>query len=200
MTLKKPTAGIILAAGISTRFGRPKQLLKFRGKLLMEWVVNAASKSRLHDVYLVLGYRYREIIDALGKFRHDPKMHVVINHRYREGQGSSIKAGLLKIGDRYPSVMFLVADQPMLDTGTIDLLLDRFWQSDKDICIPVFKGQPGNPTIFTKRMYTKILQLREDAGARSIVNDNPGDVLRVAINNPSALVDIDTRSDLKRFE
>ena len=89
MQSKKPTAGIILAAGESTRFGKPKQLLKLKDKYLIEWVLDAAGASRLEKTVLVLGYQYQEIIAALGEKAQHPDLQVVINPDYQKGQSTS---------------------------------------------------------------------------------------------------------------
>ncbi len=94
MSSQTQTAGIILAAGASVRFGQLKQLIRLRGKYLVEWVLDAALKSRLDTVVLVLGHEYQSILKALGAKARHPHLEVVINHRYREGQSSSLKAGL----------------------------------------------------------------------------------------------------------
>jgi len=94
---KKQTAGIILAAGASTRFGQPKQLLKLKNKYLLEWVLDAALASRLQSVVLVLGHEHHKILQALGIKTNHPHLQVEINHRYLEGQSRSLQAGLLKV-------------------------------------------------------------------------------------------------------
>ena len=196
MTRKTPIAGIILAAGMSTRFGRPKQLTRFNGKPLIGRVLDASLNSRLHSLILVLGYKHQAILEAIDRNRRNPRLRIIVNPAYREGQSSSLRAGLLAAKDTFASVMFLVADQPMLDANTINLLLDRFLKSEKDICVPVFQGRRGNPTLFSSRMYGRLLSIRGDTGARSIIDTHPDCVLSVEINTPLALFDIDTPEDL----
>ena len=123
----KPTAGIILAAGASTRFGEPKQLLRLKDKCLLEWVVDAALKSELNRIVLVLGYAHQKILQSLEEKIKHSKLLVAINPHYEKGQSLSLQTGLLKIKNDYPAVMFLLGDQPMLNTATINVLLERFW-------------------------------------------------------------------------
>ena len=194
------TAGIILAAGASVRFGQPKQLIKLRGKYLVEWVLDAALKSRLDLVVLVLGHEHQSILQALGAKGRHSELEVVINHDYHEGQSSSLKAGLAKVGNAYSSVMYLLADQPLINSNTIDLLLERFHGSRKRICVPVFEGQRGTPTIFKRSKYEKIMMLDGDIGARDIIAENAEHVLYVKINDPLCFFDIDSPEDLKRLQ
>ena len=193
------TAGIILAAGSSVRFGQPKLLIKLRGKYLVEWVLDAALNSRLQTVVLVLGHEHQKIITAVGTKVHHPKLKVVINRHYHEGQSTSLKTGLTCVRQVFSSVMYLLADQPMINSNTIDLLLDQFQDSDKDICVPVFAGKRGNPTIFKQPIYEEIMMIDGDIGARSIIGKTAERVLYTEIKDPLCFFDIDSPEDLENL-
>jgi len=120
---KKPTAGIILAAGMSTRFGDPKQLQKLKDRYLLDWVLDAALSSQLEGLILVLGHHFETICTALGDSLHHPSLKVVNNPHYREGLSTSLRTGVSHIQHDFSSVMFLLADQPLLNSDNIDLLL-----------------------------------------------------------------------------
>jgi molybdenum cofactor cytidylyltransferase len=198
--VKKSTAGIILAAGVSARFGRPKQLLKLKDKYLIEWVLDAALASRLPNVVLVLGHEHQKILKALGPGTNHPRLQIVINHRYLEGQSRSLQAGLIKVRQAFSSVMFLLSDQPMLTSQTINRMLSRFWNSEEDICVPVFKGKRGNPTIFKRTMYDQLLALQGDIGARDIILANPARVLTIEVDEPLCFFDIDSEKDFNYLQ
>ena len=194
------TAGVILAAGMSQRFGPPKQLVKLKNKYLLEWVLDAALASRLDRVVLVVGHEQQKIIPALGPKANHPRLQIVTNPRYRAVQSSSLQAGLLKIQAQSSSVMFLLGDQPMLKTATIDQMLDRFRHSEKDICVPVWKGKRGNPTIFSRAMYYNLMAIEGDIGARQIIRANPERILTVEMNDPLCFLDIDSPQDYEDFQ
>jgi len=179
MTWKKPTAGIILAAGMSTRFGKPKQLLRLKNKYLIEWVLNAALNSHLESIILVLGYNNRKILEALGEKACHPSLQVAINDKFSEGLSQSLLAGLSTAQKTFPSVMFLLGDQPMVDSRMINHLLDKFWKSDKDICVPTFQEKRGNPVIFSQNFYNQLQSIKGDIGARNIIKKHPEYVLYV---------------------
>ena len=200
MSHQKQTAGIILAGGSSTRLGRPKQLLKLKGKYLLEYVLNAALESELNHVVLILGHDHQNILRTLGTCTIHERLQVVINHRYLEGQSRSLQTGLLKIRQTFPSVMFLLGDQPLLDSNTIDHMLDRFRYSGKDICVPVCKGKRGNPTIFNRVLYDQLLAIEGDIGARNIIRANPERVLYLEMNDPLCFFDIDSQKDLTNLQ
>jgi molybdenum cofactor cytidylyltransferase len=200
MSWKKPTAGIILAAGESTRIRQTKQLLPLKNKYMIEWVLDAALDSALEQTILVLGHDHQKIIKALGSKTRHPRLRVGVNHKYKRGQSGSLKFGFSEMTKKYPSVMFMLGDQPMIDSETINLLLHNFWRSDQDICVPVYQGKRGNPTIFSRIFYKHFLNLKGDIGARDIIQTNPDRVLEVEVKNPLCFMDIDTEKDFEKLQ
>ena len=199
MTQEKPTAGIILAAGAATRFGHPKQLLRLKDKYLIERVLDAALNSRLGRVVLVLGFAHQKIQKALGKKLRHAKLQIEVNPHYQKGQGHSLQVGLSSVINTFPAVMFLLADQPLVDAATINCLLDKFWSADKDIGVPTFHGKRGNPSIFSQKFYQHIMKIKGDIGARQIINAHPERVLEIEIKNPLLFSDVDTPEDFEKI-
>ena len=196
--MKTPTAGIILAAGESTRFGELKQLLAVGGHFLIEWVLSAALGSNLDHIVLVLGCEHERIRRSLGSATILPKCEILVNPDYPNGQSTSLKTGLLRVQHDFPSAMFLLGDQPLVDAALIDLLLERYLESQKAICAPTYRGKRGNPTIFGCAFYPELLKLSGDKGARDLIIAHPGDVLTVEIAEPAAFHDIDRPEDVEK--
>lgn len=200
MVRKKPTAGIVLAAGMSSRFGRPKQLLELGGKSVLEWTLNACLDSQLESIYLILGYKYQEILETLSEKIGHPLLNILVNQNYKKGQSTSLQAGILEIGNTYPSAMFILGDQPLIDSATINHLLECFWASEKNICVPFYQKERGNPVIFSALFYDKINSIRGDIGARGIIEDHPDHILRVSVERLSFFHDIDTKKDFEKAQ
>ena len=200
MSWKKPTAGILLAAGMSKRFGMPKQLLKLGGKTLIKRILEAALSSRLDRIILILGHHSEAILEQIVDCKADPRLNIGINPAYRNGMSHSLRLGLDMARADFPSVMFLLADQPFVDAKLIDRLLECFWASDKDICVPVCGGRRRNPTLFSRRFYSQILQIQGDTGARDIIRSHPESVQAVEMDDALCFFDIDTPNDLDRLK
>jgi molybdenum cofactor cytidylyltransferase len=197
MIQEKPTAGVILAAGESKRYGQPKQLLRLKDKYLIEWVLDAALNSRLSKIVLVLGHSHQEIRQALGKKLQRPKLHIKISPQYKEGQSHSLQTGLAAVKDDFAAVLFLLGDQPLLNSAIINALLEKFWSTEKDICVPTYRGKRKNPAVFGRRFYRHLMDIRGDRGARQLIDANPDRVLRVEMDDPFCFFDIDTEQDFK---
>jgi molybdenum cofactor cytidylyltransferase len=193
------TAGIILAAGASTRFGQPKQLLRLKDRYLIEWVLDAALDSELSRIILVLGYAHQKIQQALGKKLRHAKLQIEVNPHYQKGQSHSLQVGLSSVINTFPAVMFLLADQPLVDAATINCLLNQFWSANKDICVPTFHGKRGNPSIFSQKFYKPIMEIKGDVGARQIIKTHPEQVLEIEIKNSLFFSDVDTPEDFEKI-
>ncbi len=200
MTSTSPIAGIIMAAGMSKRFGQPKQLLQIGGEFIINRVVDAALSSDLDKVSVVLGHCRNEIRAAMGDRLKAPHLDLVINRDYRQGLSRSLNCGVRAIRSGYAACLFLPADQPLLDADTINLLIERFRLSGKGICVPLCRGERKTPTLFSHRYYDRLLSITGDTGARAIIAKRPEDVLLVEFDRADTFQDVDTPEDLARIE
>ena len=195
MALAPDIVGIVLAAGDSSRMGRPKQLLMFRGKTLLECVVDSALGSALARTVVVLGHQAAEL-EALLAGR---EVDVVVNPRYRQGQGTSVRAGLQRVGAESAAVIFLLGDQPLVSAATIDWLITAYRQGSAPIIQPVFEGRRGNPVLFGRETFPALAALGDDENARSIFERFAGRIVRVPVDDPYIHFDIDTAEDYRKL-
>lgn len=192
-------SAIILAAGESRRMGKPKQLMPLGKTTILERTVENFLNSKVYDVIVVVGYRAEEVISLIA----NRPVAVVVNSAYRDGMSTSIVAGLSLIGDKTQGVMLALADQPFVDSQTINRLIEVFGAHNKGIAIPVYQGQRGHPVIFTIRYKEELLALKGDIGGRQIINQHPDDVLEVTVDCEGICIDLDTvdsyKSERKRL-
>jgi molybdenum cofactor cytidylyltransferase len=188
---KTPMAGIILAAGMSARFGSTKQIAKICGKHLLQRVLDAALASSLDHVIVVLGYQAEEIIDTVKGLQSGPRLEILVNPAYQEGMSQSLRLGIRRTQEFFHSAMILLGDQPLIDADIIDLLIHRFRSSGKDICLPVCRGRREHPVIFGQRFFDAIMSIEGDIGARDILRKNPESILAVDILDAEVFMDVD---------
>jgi len=195
---KGPVAGVILAAGESRRWGSPKPLLLLEGRPLVTWTVDAALASALSRVILVLGRDRETVVTALADRGSNPRLEVVFNPRFAEGQATSLTVGLQALEERFGAAMFLLGDQPLVTSTLIDSMLAHFATTEKGICVPVCAGRRGNPVLFDRSFYPDLLALSGDEGGRGIIAAHPEAVLAMEIDDPAVFWDIDAPGDLDR--
>jgi len=188
-------AGIVLAAGSSRRMGQPKQLLPFRGRTVIERVVENALASSLQRVFVVLGHEAERIKPLLEQ----KNVTTVINSAYETGQSSSLKAGLNAIPANFDAALFLLGDQPLVTAETIDLIMAGFADSHAPIVIPTFDGQRGNPVLFSRETFSLMDTLNGDCGARTLFQEYAGRIRSIEVQTPAILMDLDTEEDYRRL-
>ena len=194
------TAGLILAAGMSTRMGRPKQLLRIGGHTLLDHILKETLKSDLDRVILVLGHRSEDIRTALKTDPDHEKLEIVENARYREGISSSIIAGLRVVEDIYDHVMIILADMPHITAHLINHFLYHFLLSGLPLGAVKIGERRSHPVIFGKDFYVALHLMTGDMGGRSIFTENPGRVCLVEADEIYDDTDIDTIDDYRRFK
>ncbi len=184
--------GIVLAAGTSSRMnGLLKAILPFDGKHMLRCVVESALNSSLDRVVVVLGNAF-EIISKVVPIT---GAEVVFNPEFSTGQSSSLRAGLSAVGQTCDGALFLLGDQPLVDSAVIDAVVEKFRQTRMPIVVPTHSGKPGNPVLFARSLFPEIMRLRGDVGARSLIAEHKKLIATVEVANDSIHLDIDTWED-----
>lgn len=181
-------SGIVLAAGGSSRLGRPKQLLPLGGEPLLSHVLRAAAASRLDDIVLVLGYEADTIAAAVG----DWGQRIVVNARFAEGMSTSLHAGLAAIDPGTEAALFLIGDQPGVTSEMIDALIERYRSRAALIVQPRYGDTPGNPVLIDQSLFAELAKVTGDEGGRQVIRNHPGDVELVAVLGGVPPADVDT--------
>ena len=179
---------IILAAGSSSRFGRPKLLMPLGKTSILEHTIDNVLSSRINEVIVVLGHHAEEITELLKSL----PVNVVVNRAYSEGMSTSIVAGLGLVSDKAQGIMLVLADQPFVDNLTINHILKTFYSSHKGIVVPVHQDRRGHPVIFSAKYKRELLMLKGDIGGREVIDRHSDDILEVPVECKGVIMDIDT--------
>lgn len=188
------TGIIILAAGNSSRMGETKQLMKFKNKTFLQYIIEEAKDAKLEPVICVTGYQTEQITKSIM----DMGVSIVFNEQWPEGMGSGISAGIkqLLLSD-VDSVILAVSDQPYVSTGLFLKMQTLKNQSGKGIVASSYAGTLGTPVLFEKKYFDQLKSLNGNQGAKNIVKLNLPDVCPVEFEK--GIIDIDTKEDYEKL-
>jgi molybdenum cofactor cytidylyltransferase len=187
---------VLLAAGKSSRLGQAKQLLDFKGKSLVKRAASIALEIS-DKLIVVTGAQEEKIKEELAGL----SAFICINKNYEEGIASSIHAGLIAVQEKFPqinAVMFIVCDQPFISVSLLKELIEVSELKNKGIAASSYGGTLGTPVLFRKEYFSNLLQLKDDQGAKKIIQGNMDDV--ATVDFPKGIIDIDTFDDYEMLK
>lgn len=180
---------VLMAAGLSARFGSNKLLREVEGVSMIRRAFEALP-SGLFARAAVVSF-CPEILDLAGKRGYLP----VPNPRAAEGQTVSLRLGLERLLDM-DGVLFAVCDQPWLRWGSVERLLEDFSAHPDSICALGWRGRRGSPAVFPAALFPELLALTGDRGGKQVICAHP-DLLRIVeASGPEELRDVDRPEDL----
>lgn len=188
-------SGIVLAAGASERFGRAKQLLEVGGETLVHRAARLAVEAELSQVLVVIGARgsaVRAAVAGLG-------VEIVDNQDWREGQSTSVRAGISAVSVASDAALLLPCDQPRLEVGLLRRLVAAYSRERPAIVVPSFGDRRGAPAILDRRLFGELAELTGDFGARQIFRRHEADLREIELDSVAPLLDVDTPGDLDRL-
>jgi len=185
------TGIVILAAGNSSRLGRPKQLLAFKQTTLIEHTIKAAWQTPFQPIIVVLGAYAMEIQEKL-----TANVNFVINDSWLAGMSSSINAGvaaLIKQSPMIENIIIAVSDQAFITAEIFQALKQKQISTKKGIVASTYAKTTGTPVLFSKQYFPQLLSLTGNNGAKSMLNLHGNDVATIAFALGN--IDIDTETD-----
>lgn len=184
---------LVLAAGESLRMGRPKMLIPFRGKTMIETVIENILNSSVKKIIVVLGACSKEITKQI---EHLPVI-TCLNENYTMGMLSSVKCGIRFLPQNFEAVFVIPGDQPLIGPKVIDSMALAYRKNQKGIIIPVYKGERGHPVLIDRKYRIAIEDLDESRGLRMLSEIYPEDVLELETDSPGILKDFDNEADFE---
>lgn len=185
-------AGIILAAGASRRMGSVNKLLaSIAGKPLVRHAVESFVATSLSPIIVVVGYESDKVAAALEGL----PVQLVFNPDHANGQGSSVGVGVEALDNNVTDAMIGLGDMPLLPSALLDSLIHTHIGREghaRNITIPAFEGQRGNPVLWGKTFFPELITLAGDRGGRQLLNDHKAAQHLIACNHSSVLRDVDT--------
>ena len=181
-------AAVLTAAGISSRMGRPKPLLRWRGATLVEHQVSTLLAGGASEVVVVLGHRAEEVagyVEGTGA-------RYVVNDQYEEGRTSSIKTGLRAVSDKTKDILLIGVDQPRTP-GIVARVVDAHIAARSLLTSPRYMGRGGHPLMFSARLMPELRLISErNQGLREVFERHRAEITEVHIDDPVVRLDLNT--------
>ena len=190
-------AAVVLAAGGSTRFGKPKQFALFEGETFVRRIARAAIEAGCAPVVVVTGEDSAQITSELTRFT----VSIAMNPCWSRGVGSSIRVGVQRAMDLEADLdasLLLSCDQPFVTAAVLAQLIQLRLTSGKPIVASAYATTLGIPALFDRSCFPDLLRLKGDSGAKGIILSTPQDV--ASFDFPAGEIDIDTAADYEELD
>ena len=193
MDRRESIAGVVLAAGTSSRMGRNKLLLELGGQSVLRRAVLTAVDAGLDPVLVVLGHdseRARAELDGVG-------CQVVLNAEYQEGIHSSLRSGIRAVPESCAATVVLLADMPLVDAGMIRGLVERYRADGPRLVVSDYEGVDAPPILYDRRLFPELRELEGEGCGKRVVKRHSAEAIRLP-RPARALTDLDLPADVER--
>jgi molybdenum cofactor cytidylyltransferase len=189
-----PVLGVVLAAGGSSRMGRPKQLAELDGRPLLAHVLAALEVGAVDRVVVALGGAADQVLARVDLGRAEP----LLVEGWAAGMGHVLATVLAEAADDWRAVVVLLGDQPLVPGRAVARVVDAWRAGAGPVVTATYGGRPGHPKLFDRRLLPELRRLAGDAGARDLVAAHPEWVHRVEVGDLGSDADVDVEADLER--
>ncbi len=185
-------SAIVLAAGLSSRMGRPKMLLPWKDTTVLGQVVSTLIDAGVSEIVVVTGANREEIEDLLpensARFEYNPD--------YANGEMlTSVKAGLKALDQKSQAALIALGDQPQIQRHVIERLIEAYRISGSKIVVPSYRMRRGHPWLVDRMLWSQILAIAAPLTLRDFLEEQSGLIEYLTVDNGSILSDLDTPQD-----
>ena len=182
-------AGLVMAAGRSSRMGANKLLMDDNGKPIVARVVEQALAADLAEIIVVTGHQEAEVRAALAGHG----VRFVPCADYADGMSASLRCGLKALPADIDAALVLLGDMPRVGTALLRRMIAAFNPTEgRAIIVPSFQGKRGNPVLWDRRFFGEMMELAGDVGARHLIGEHAELVTEIAAEDGGIFLDIDT--------
>ena len=184
---------ILLAAGQSKRIPKENKLLKkFKGKILINHILNELVKSKVKKIVIVLGHEYSLVRKSIMK---NKKIQFTLNKNYKSGIASSIKTGIKKINKFSKGFLIVQSDMPYIKKTHINKIYNSIDKKDNPVHLLKYKNKIGNPIGFNSSVISKFKKIKGDVGAKFMVKRLKKDAAIIKVKSQKIFKDLDKLTD-----
>jgi molybdenum cofactor cytidylyltransferase len=187
---------IVLAAGLSTRMGRPKLLLPWGDTTVLGRTIGNLQRSGVNEIIVVSGFQAQEVEGISAQLG----VQTFFNELYASGgMITSVQTALRLLPDNREAILVMLADQPMVETESIDRLVKAWSENKGELLAPVIKGRRGNPVLIGRRYFDELLSLPVGSAPRDLLSQHSEQLKLVEVETDSILRDLDEIEDYERW-
>lgn len=188
-----PVAGVLLAAGKSSRMGQNKLLVELEGQSLLRRALDTASGAGLRPLLVVVGHERERAQKELAGL----DCEIVVNPDYARGMNTSLAAGIAAVPGSAGGAVVMLADMPFVSAAMIRALVERWRAAEAPLAISTYDGVVAPPTLYGRALFSEIDALDGDGCGKRIIRQHRGEAVELAWPAP-ALADLDVPEDLDR--
>lgn len=186
---------VVLAAGLSSRMGVQKLLLPWKGKTVIETVVDTLIQTRITEIVVVTGRDAEQIASSLKS----KPVQIIYNPDFADGNMvTSLRTGLKALRNRVDAILMVLADQPQMMETTVQALVDEWNQNQNSLCIPSYQMRRGHPWVIPARLWDNLNNLDSHQTMRDFIRINVQEIWYVVVETPTILADLDTPEDYEQ--
>jgi molybdenum cofactor cytidylyltransferase len=192
-------AGIVLAAGRSSRMGEPKALLVYAGATFLQRAVRALRDGGCGRVIVVMGAPTDPAAASIAAQARKLDADVAVNDAAHSEQVDSLRAGLLAVAADADAVVVLPVDVPAVDARAVRAVVDAFAARGAPVVRASFDGRNGHPVLFSRALFAELLGGDLPEGARTVIHRHAAASEGVAVPDAGVVADVDTPDDYRRL-
>ncbi len=188
-------AAVILSAGLSSRMGNFKPLLKLGNRTAIELVISAFSDNRINPIIVVTGHRRADLVPVV----ESTTASAVFNSNYIDGMFSSVQTGIAALPKDIEAFFVHPVDIPLISSQVVRKLCDAYQKIPGHLFYPCYKGRRGRPPLIPAKLIPHIQNSDDRGGLRTVLAAFEPLIREIEVDEPGILYDMDNTSDYKRL-
>jgi molybdenum cofactor cytidylyltransferase len=193
---KRSVAAVVLAAGKSERMGRPKMLLPWGDRTVIEQIVHTLSRTNLAEILVVTGGARSEVENVLVNL----PVHLMYNSRFAEGgMLSSFQVGLSVLGKGYDAALVVLGDQPQIEAWVVELVIEEYYFHRSPLVIPSYQKRRGHPWLIERSLWHVVQAQNPPLTLRDFLSNYQDHIRYIDVETPTILLDLDTPEDYQHY-
>ncbi len=187
-------AGVVLAAGQSTRMGRNKMLLEIGGRTLVRRAVTTAFTAGLDPVLVVVGHQSDKVRGELSGLPCTP----VLNGEYASGMNTSLRAGIVALPDDVAAAVVLLGDMPLVDAAMVRSLVEALRRGNRPLAVSIYGDVVAPPIAYGRALFPELRALTAEACGKSVIKRHRAEATELRWPSET-LTDLDEPADVQRI-